>query len=84
MGRKKKKVFDPLDAVITHGKLGVGTIGVVGVAGSLHSQMPSNVGGGVMRSMDTLKIIPTVHASSVAMGSLGMFTDIERKIKKRR
>ncbi|GAG86651.1 unnamed protein product, partial [marine sediment metagenome] len=40
---KKKKSFDPLDFTIKHGALQVGTMGVVGITGAMHSHMPAVV-----------------------------------------
>lgn len=81
MGKKKMKVFDPFDAVVSHGSLTIGTIGVMGLADRMPDS-PSKAG--IIRGMDTMKIIPVVHGAGIAMGSLGMLGDVEKRVKKRR
>ena len=79
--KKKKYGYDPFDAVMSHGKITIGTVGVMGLAGSMPSS-PSS--GNILRGMDTLKVVPTVHATGIAFGSLGMLGDVEKQIKKQR
>jgi len=81
---KKKKGFDPFKAVVSHGALTVGTIGSIGIAGRVNTMMPSAPGTRIMGSMDTLKVVPTVHAASIGIGSLGMLGDVEKKARRRK
>lgn len=81
---KKKKGFDPFEAVVKHGKLTAGTIGVMGVTGRMADVMPSPQSAKIVSGMDTLKVLPTVHAAGITMGSLGMLSDVEKKAKRRR
>lgn len=76
--KKKKNGFDPSKFVIEHGKLTVGTMGVMGLAGRMpHSPSSSKIVGG----MDTLKVLPTVHATGGVFGSL---RGLEDTVKKKR
>ena len=80
----KKKVFDPFKAVVDHGVLTAGTIGSIGIAGKINQTMPSSTGSKIMGGMDSLKIIPVVHGAGIAMGSLGMLGEVEKKARKKR
>jgi len=72
------KRFKPHKFVIEHGTLTIGTIGVMGLAG----RMPSSpTGNRIVGGMDTMKIIPTVHAVGGTFGALG---NLERIVKKKR
>lgn len=74
----KKKSFDPFDYTIQHGKITMGTIGTIGIVGSMpHTPQTSNI----IRGMDTMKIIPTVHAAGGVFGSLNMLNNINYKKK---
>ena len=74
---KKHKEFNPLDFVMEHGKIQIGTMAVTGLA----SKMPSSPqSGAIQSSMGTMTIIPTVHAVGGVMGSLG---SLERQVKKK-
>lgn len=78
-----KKKYDPLDAVTKHGALTAGTIGVVGITGKLSQQLPSATGTKILGSMDTMKVIPAVHAASIGFGAFEPLKKIERKARKR-
>jgi len=84
MSKKKKSGFDPFKAVVSHGALTAGTIGSIGTAGHINQTMPSATGHRVMAGMDTLKVVPTVHAASIGIGSLGMLGDVEKKVRRRK
>ena len=74
----KKKKYDPSDFVISHGKLTIGTIGVMGVASRMpHSPQHSSI----MHGMDTMKVLPTIHATKGVFGSL---QNLEGVVKKKR
>lgn len=75
---KKSKKFDPLDFTIKHGSLTVGTMGVIGLADRMPDS-PSKQG--IVRGMDTLKVVPSVHAVGGVFGSLG---SLESVVKKKR
>lgn len=75
-----KKKFDPFDAVMEHGKLSIGTVGVVGIAGKTAQHLPSSTGSSIVKGMDTLKIVPTLHGASIGLESLRM---LERKARRR-
>ena len=77
-----KKKFNPFDAVMKQGTLTAGTIGVVGITGKLSQQLPSATGTKIMGSMDTMKVIPTVHAASIGFGALGSLKEIEKKARR--
>lgn len=82
-----KKKYDLFGNIMEHGKISIGTVGVVGLTGRFAEQMPAGGSGtssNIMRSMDTMKIIPTVHGAGVAMGSLSMLGDVERQAKRRK
>ena len=76
---KKKKSFDPFDFTMKHGALTIGTIGTVGMAGRLSQQMPSSQSASIMGGMNTITVLPTIHAASGVFGSLGMLEDVVKK-----
>jgi len=80
MDKKRKKGFNPVDAVISHGTLTAGTMMGVGLVGKLPS---SDSSGQIISSMDTIKIVPTIHASGIAIHSLGSLQDTYKKKKRR-
>ena len=82
-GFEMKKKFNPYDAVMKHGKLTIGTMGAVGIAGKTLQHFPSATGDKVMGSMDTMKVIPMVHGASIGMGALGSLRNVERKARRR-
>ena len=75
---KKTKEFNPLDFVMEHGKIQIGTMAVTGLA----SKMPSSPSSGAIQSgMDILPVIPMVHGIGGVMGSLG---SLERSVKRKK
>jgi len=78
-----KKKFNPLDAVMKHGKLTIGTVGTMGIAGKTLQHLPSPTGTTVMKGMDTMKVIPAVHGTSIGLGALGSLKGLERKKRRK-
>ena len=82
---KKKKSFNPLDFTIEHGALQVGTMGVVGITGSMASKLPAsaqNTGANIMRSSSTIALIPRMHAVGGVFSSLKSFENKKFSKKK--
>jgi len=82
-----KKKYDLFGNVMEHGKITMGTMGVIGITGKLAERMPTSGAGtasNIMGSMDTMKVIPTVHSAGIAMGSLSMLGDVEKQARKKR
>lgn len=78
---KKKKTYDPFQHTMETGMLSVGTIGVTGIAAKTSQILPSPVSGKVLSGMETMSIIPTMHATGgVFMG----LQDLESKVKNKR
>ena len=76
--KSKGKGFDPLEFSVRHGRLTVGTMGVLGLADRMPDS-PSKQG--VVRGMAPLKVVPTVHAVG---GSFGALRRLEGVVKKKR
>ena len=78
MVKKKTKEFNPMDFVMEHGKIQIGTMAVTGLASKMPSSPQSSA---IQSSMGTMTLIPTIHGVSGVMGSLG---NLERQYKKKK
>lgn len=75
---KKNWLFDK---TIEHGQITIGTVVGMGVTGRIGEQLHTPSSGRIMQGMNTMRILPTVHSSGIALGSLRFLEDVGKKKK---
>ena len=78
MSKKKKDLFD---FTMENMALNVGITAGAGVVGKLGQTLPSPVSGNIMKGMETMSVIPTIHATG---GIFNQLQDLNKMTKKKR
>lgn len=78
MSKKRNK---ELDFVYDNIALNAGIIGGTHLVGRLSTNLPSPQSGTILKGMETMKVVPTMHAMG---GMFGQLQGLEKKVKKRR
>lgn len=76
-----KKRNKELDFVFDNMALSAGVVGGTHIVGKMSSTMPSPQSGAIMKGMETMKIVPIMHATG---GIFGQLQGLEKKVKKKR
>lgn len=79
MAKKKNKGFDPLDFTIKHGQITMGTQMMIGTTGLIEQRIPGTHGVNIMQGMNTMGLLPTVHATGGVFQSLHMLSKAGKK-----
>lgn len=77
MSKKKKDLFD---SVMDTGFVGIGTVGVTGMAAKAGQMFPSPVSGKINKSMGTMAVLPMMSATGNVFGQLKR---LNKKIKRK-
>ena len=81
MNKHKRKGFNPFDLAMENTKLSAGIMIGTGLVGKIGEQIPSSSSSAIMGGMNTMSMLPTVHAAG---GVFSALRDMERKTKRRR
>ena len=81
MSKHKRKGFDPFDLAMENAELSAGIMIGTGVVGKLGEQIPSSSSSAIMGGMNTMSMLPTLHATG---GVFSALKDMEMKAKRRR
>ena len=76
---KKKK--DVLDFVMENTAISAGTMVGAGLVGKLGTQLPSSYSNKIIGGMDTMSMIPTLHATG---GVFNQLQGLNKTVKKKR
>lgn len=81
MSKHKRKGFDPFNLVVENSKMSAGIMIGTYTVSKIGEQLPSSSNSKIIGGMDTMAVLPTVHAAGGAFESLN---DLNKKIKRRR
>lgn len=81
MSKKKQKGFNTMNFAIDNATISVGTMAGVGMVGAVSNALPSPLSASIMKGMEPMAMIPTLHATSGVFQSL---QDLNKRVKKRR
>ena len=74
---KKQKGFDPFDFTMKQGQLTMGTQLTMGAVGMIGNKFPG--GGKISAGMNTMGLLPTIHATGGVFQSLHMLGKLGKK-----
>jgi len=77
MAKHKKN----LDFVYDNIKINAGIVGGTAVVGKIGNIMHSPQSNNIMKGMETMKIVPTIHATG---GIFGQLNDLNKMVKKKK
>jgi len=77
--KKKKYGFDPLDFTLKQGQLTMGTQLSIGAVGMIGSKFPGATSSKISAGMNTMSLLPTIHATGGVFQSLRMLEKAGKK-----